>query len=92
VANHHERLGGGTLARRLLTTEIEGAEDLGEGVRNEKLRNIAIIAHVDHGKTSLVDKLLSQSGTTLRGGERVMARDSHLLPPIPCRAHADGGR
>lgn len=47
-------------------------------MRNEKLRNIAIIAHVDHGKTSLVDKLLSQSGTTsLRGGERVM--DSNAL-------------
>jgi GTP-binding protein len=41
----------------------------------DKLRNVAIIAHVDHGKTTLVDKLLGQSGTLdARGGleERVM--------------------
>ena len=44
----------------------------------DKLRNVAIIAHVDHGKTTLVDKLLEQSGTLdARGGLEERTMDSN---------------
>jgi GTP-binding protein len=42
-------------------------------MRREDIRNIAIIAHVDHGKTTLVDAMLKQSGT-FRENERITER------------------
>jgi GTP-binding protein len=49
-------------------------------ILNDRIRNIAIIAHVDHGKTTLVDSMFRQSGI-LRDNEQLAERamDSHDL-------------
>jgi GTP-binding protein len=52
---------------------MEGNITLSEAGVREDIRNIAIIAHVDHGKTTLVDAMLKQSGT-FRENERIVER------------------
>lgn len=61
-------------------SKIEQPSASGTPGGRENIRNIAIIAHVDHGKTTLVDAMLKQSGI-FRENERVAERvmDSHEL-------------
>jgi GTP-binding protein len=42
---------------------LQGTRKIKEIMSNESLRNVAIVAHVDHGKTTLVDHMLRQAGT-----------------------------
>ncbi len=65
-AKHRVREGGPSGAGRLLFGKVKP-------VMNRPLRNIAIVAHVDHGKTTLVDAMLWQSGI-FRAGQDVQER------------------
>lgn len=64
-----------------MTSEIATSETAtAPQILNDRIRNIAIIAHVDHGKTTLVDSMIRQSGI-LRENEHMAERamDSHDL-------------
>jgi GTP-binding protein len=69
-----------TIGRHVSTETVILCEGGVTVTNTVSIRNVAIIAHVDHGKTTLVDQLLQQAGT-FRSNEAVMERamDSHDL-------------
>ena len=71
AAKRSVRLGRAHMLRRSTRRSLHPPK--AHNVRSASLRNIAIIAHVDHGKTTLVDQLFRQSGT-FRDNQRVEER------------------
>ena len=66
--------------RRLSEMDGPMTDNTEQGRSKDAIRNIAIIAHVDHGKTTLVDRMLEQSGSLKRGEAGIdRAMDSNGL-------------
>ncbi|KAJ8747547.1 hypothetical protein K2173_013082 [Erythroxylum novogranatense] len=87
----------GSICRRFSTaaaaaTSINKASDA--SLEPSRLRNVAVIAHVDHGKTTLMDRLLRQCGADIpheRAMDSISLERDHELNMVDTPGHADFG-